>query len=201
MMDILNSIEACAAVNPNNRIVNPYTHLRLAVVHRTDLHTKAPGNPSPIPDDRLCGMNLSAVFRDPLLGTAGRIPYHGLILANGMVEQTLGLLTRGAHARGHNYDSVGWALVGNTDKQECSKEQWDALVFVFSVLAVIHGGLQIIGHTQIPGAAADPKKRCPGRYLDLDALQHAVESRTPTGWMEWDESRTMSWVESQGFTW
>jgi len=167
MMQINNVIAQCA--NKNGRLLDP-AQIRYLVIHHCSLSKKAPGNDNPIPDDKLTGPLLAKAFKDLRLGTTGCTPYHFLITYTG-IDQLLQLSVRGAHARAWNDRSIGIAVVADEDnKVPPLQSQRDNLIALLRVLYPINGGLEIVGHTQLAGASADPHKVCPGPLLNPDQL-------------------------------
>jgi hypothetical protein len=66
--------------------------------------------------------------------------------------------------------------VGDFRKHEPTVSQWGALCDVCEDLATFIGpNAKIMGHTEFPGASADPNKVCPGPLLDMNALRDLVE--------------------------
>jgi N-acetyl-anhydromuramyl-L-alanine amidase AmpD len=85
-----------------------------------------------------------------------RIGYHFVIPLNGLVEYGRALSEIGAHASGHNRDSVGICLIG-TDR--FTIEQWDSLKNLVADLKVRHKTIEaVMGHRDLPGVT----KSCPG---------------------------------------
>ena len=82
------------------------------------------------------------------------IGYHFVINTKGAVECGRSLTETGAHARGHNFSSIGTCLIG-TDR--FSMEQWISLKNHVEALENRFPGLKIIGHRQV-----NPHKTCPG---------------------------------------
>jgi hypothetical protein len=167
-----------------------WSDIQFLVVHRTDLAQLGPDNPNPIPDEQLNGPELCQRFHDaPLqaprgLGTGGRPPYHFLVCHDGHVEQCLPLYVRGAHAVGYNWRSIAVAVVGRCDRTELRPGQWSALVDLCLKLAPINGGLDIVGHTALPGGSGDPNKRCPGKFCDPYIVEMDVARKLPVGWRD-----------------
>lgn len=158
-----------------------YQHLALAsiryiVIHRCSFaHWDALQNRFPISDYDLAGTELAKRFREnPHLGTGQRVPYHLTITTGGQVEQLLPLNRRGAHARGVNWCSWAVTAIGDTDQREMHGKQWEPLIETVRLMRDLCPNAEIVGHTDIPGASGDPNKRCPGRYLSMEAVRRAV---------------------------
>jgi N-acetyl-anhydromuramyl-L-alanine amidase AmpD len=157
------------------------THIRYCVVHRISLaqyHAKQ--NPNPISDKDLDAHGLIHSFQNTALGTGGWAPYHFLVKPNGKWEQVIALGYRGAHSRGYNHCSIAVAVVGNTEDREMSTKQYNGLV---KLLRLLREGwiIDIVGHDELPGACGDPNKRCPGRFLPMDALRRELGEFKYTG--------------------
>jgi hypothetical protein len=151
-----------------------YSRIRYIVIHRISLAFKTDANPHPIPDDQLGAVGLAMAFKDRGLCTGGRPPYHILICMDGAAEQILPLSVQGVHARRYNDESIAIAMAGNTDMREAPLAQHKTLVEVCKPIYKLNGGLQIAGHTDLPGASGDPRKRCPGRFLPLEPIIQKV---------------------------
>lgn len=181
----------CRAANPNNTAILLRLAISHLVVHRTDLDTLDPeANPDPVPNDQLDGPALALRFANPRLGTAGRIPYHFLLRADEptwTLEQMLPLSARGAHAIGYNWRAIGVAAVGDFRRYPPQPGAYDKLVRLCGLLIPINGGLLTVGHTDLPGAAADTTKVCPGSYLPVKPLAAQALASLPEGWMGWTE--------------
>lgn len=95
-------------------------------------------------------------------GWAG-IGYHYVIRKNGTIERGRPLPTVGAHAQGHNYDTIGINVTGNFDKERPTKEQITSLERLIAALCNIYhidpGVTTIEGHRDVN--ATD----CPGNHL------------------------------------
>lgn len=193
----------CLAYKGKPLNISNVTHL---VIHRCDLHQIGPDNPHPVADEMLDGQTLAMRFRASTqpppygLGTYGRIPYHAVVDLRANIQQILPLSLMGAHAIGYNWRSWGVAVVGDTDQRPATADQWEALVWVCSSLAVANRGLIISGHTSLPGASADPTKRCPGRYLPVTRLGVEAERRMPPGWQGADQGMVANWLRTDGWT-
>jgi len=143
--------------------------MKYIVIHRVSLaNYDKDQNPDPISDELLNAKEVALRFKNKALGTLGYTPYHILIKQNGTIEQMLPLSVRGAHSKGYNWCSWAVAVVGNTDQNEIKDAQYHPLVLVCKYLS--RPGLEIVGHTDLPGASADPNKKCPGRFLPLEPI-------------------------------
>ena len=94
------------------------------------------------------------------------IGYHYVIRRNGRLEIGRPLWRVGAHARGHNRDSIGVCLIGGVDAEDRTKAdcnytsaQWDEL-HLFISKTVREQRIQaanIVGHRDLP----EVTKACP----------------------------------------
>lgn len=169
------------------RHVRPLKIIQQIVVHKTSLSQKGEDNPCPIHDSVLDVYALCETFRDnKLLGTGCWMPYSVLIRRDGTAEQCAPLKIRTAHARSWNVSSIGIALVGDFDQQPPFSAQWRSLVCVISSLAMLNGGLDIVGHTDLYAASGDPNKHCPGKYLNLRQVEIEVANSLPNNWQKLD---------------
>ncbi len=102
-----------------------------------------------------------------------KIGYHYVIRRDGTVETGRPLNRAGAHARGHNHDSIGIVLVGGVDEEfiaekNFTEEQLNVLHDLITDLQLTIYRQQtrmvdIIGHRDLPGVAKD----CPS--MDIEA--------------------------------
>ena len=88
------------------------------------------------------------------------IGYHYIIRRNGSIETGRPLEQAGAHASGHNAESVGICLVGGIDEKgnpQCNytPSQWDTLAKLVNDLKHKYPTATVIGHNQIA------QKACP----------------------------------------
>lgn len=98
------------------------------------------------------------------------IGYHFVIRRNGDIETGRNINTPGAHARGHNKNSVGICMVGGVDANDRGKatanftlEQYLSLFELISELKEKYGALDVFGHHEV-----DQLKACP--CFDVRAL-------------------------------
>ena len=95
-------------------------------------------------------------------GWAG-IGYHYVIRTDGTIERGRPLATVGAHAQGHNFDTVGINVTGNFDVEKPTAAQLKALENLLASLCSIYGiepgAATICGHRDFN--ATD----CPGKNL------------------------------------
>lgn len=83
------------------------------------------------------------------------IGYHFVIYLNGATATGRALEEAGAHARGHNHNSIGIALAG---RDAFTLYQWRALRETLEALRTRFGDVPVIGHRTLVGA----RKICPG---------------------------------------
>lgn len=81
------------------------------------------------------------------------IGYHYVITPKGELENGRPEYWSGAHARGHNKNSIGICLIG-TD--EYNQDQWSVLKKLLTKLSAKYINAKIIGHNEIS------RKTCPG---------------------------------------
>ncbi|WP_240451745.1 N-acetylmuramoyl-L-alanine amidase [Helicobacter sp. L8] len=108
-----------------------------------------------------------------------KIGYHYVIGINGEVERGRMLEEVGAHAKGHNSDSVGICYIGGLDangksKDTRSPEQIDALFNLLGYLTHMFPDALIYGHRDF-----EPNKDCPcfeARNYNKMFYPHKVEN-------------------------
>lgn len=83
------------------------------------------------------------------------IGYHYVIYVDGTVHTGRSVEEIGAHAYGHNQNSIGICLIG-TDK--FSRAQWLAASELVHVLMKAYPAAEVLGHRDLAGV----KKTCPG---------------------------------------
>lgn len=119
--------------------------------------------------------------------------YNMLIGPDGAVDVTGSLEQVGAHAVGWNHRSLGIAAYGCFDPEPESlplahlphnlhptPQQLAALeTLVLGLCWWLGKRLYVAGHTELPNASRFPGKRCPGRYLDMDALRALTGTELP----------------------
>ena len=82
------------------------------------------------------------------------IGYHIVIKRNGVVQFGEPIDNRGAHVKGHNYESVGVCLVGGLDENgkaenNFTKRQFESLEVVLISLASKYPEAEILGHRDL----------------------------------------------------
>jgi len=89
------------------------------------------------------------------------VGYHRVIRRNGAIEKGRPIHVVGAHALGHNHDSIGVCLIGGMKEKEkkpdCNftKWQWHALEVLIETLQAKYGPLDVFGHRDVSS------KECP----------------------------------------
>lgn len=88
------------------------------------------------------------------------IGYHFVIRRDGTLDTGRPIKKAGAHARGHNFNSLGVCLVGGVDDEGRSVAnftmlQYSALYSLLRQWVTEHGDIKIIGHRDLPGVAKD----------------------------------------------
>ena len=89
------------------------------------------------------------------------IGYHYVITRDGELEQGRPIEKAGAHAKGHNSNSIGVCLVGGmkangTPDCNYTRAQWDKLGSVVGMLQTVYSVGTVIGHRDL-----DSGKECP----------------------------------------
>lgn len=82
------------------------------------------------------------------------VGYHYVITRDGVIEPGRPVERPGAHARGHNANSIGVCLVGGVDrnqKPDCNftRLQWGSLSVLVDSLLQAYGPLKVIGHRDL----------------------------------------------------
>lgn len=77
----------------------------------------------------------------------------------------------GAHAPGHNADSLGICLVGNFDTDHIPVMQWNKALEVCRDLMIVFNidRSKVLGHRE-----ATPQRTCPGAHFDLDEFRRSL---------------------------
>lgn len=82
------------------------------------------------------------------------VGYHYVIRRSGALEHGRDIEKAGAHAEGHNANSIGICMAGGIDsagrpKNNFTDAQWDTLKDLVTKLIAQYGAVKIIGHNQI----------------------------------------------------
>jgi len=90
------------------------------------------------------------------------IGYHYVIRRNGVVEKGRDVSIAGAHAKGHNFNSIGICLVGGIDDDSKADDnynlkQYNALIQLISFLKITFPIDDVLGHRDLPSV----NKSCP----------------------------------------
>lgn len=93
------------------------------------------------------------------------VGYHYVILEDGSIQIGRDLNTSGAHARGHNSDSIGICLIG---KDSFTSSQFKALEFLTKGLIKQLKIEHIIGHCDVSS------KTCPNFNVQEFKLNHGI---------------------------
>lgn len=94
-------------------------------------------------------------FRNRQNSVLSAIGYHFAIYTNGACATGRHLDEVGAHAAGHNANSIGICLIG-TDK--FTHAQWEMLRANVWAMRKLHPAARVLGHRDLPAV----KKTCPG---------------------------------------
>ncbi|WP_298434521.1 N-acetylmuramoyl-L-alanine amidase [Geobacter sp.] len=141
--------------------------INLIVVHCADTPD---GRPQTVADidawHRARGFHRSPRFKTAFNPSLTSIGYHYVIYVDGTVHTGRHPDEVGAHAVGHNHDSLGICLLGQS---RYTAAQWDALRNLVNDLLIEHGGKQttVCGHRDLPNV----HKECPG--FDVDTWRAA----------------------------
>lgn len=88
------------------------------------------------------------------------IGYHYIIRRNGKVEMGRPVEQPGAHARGHNKDSIGVVMIGGRGSKGAdsnfTSKQWKTLESLVKALRNDFSGSEVVGHRDLDGS-----KECP----------------------------------------
>jgi hypothetical protein len=106
------------------------------------------------------------------------IGYNFLVAPDGMVYEGRGWAFRGAHAKGHNFESVGVAYVGDGSKPVPSAAK-RAIMDLHREAERRFGALEIVGHRDVGRTA------CPGDVLYRWVAQADADDVAPVskGWV------------------
>ena len=102
-------------------------------------------------------------------GWAG-VGYHIFITKDGEIWVGRPLDVVGAHAYGHNHESIGVCFEGDFNKEVMGKEQEDAGEYLLTLLGVAYPGARLCRHGEL-----NSKKTCPGARFPFERLQQRVE--------------------------
>lgn len=107
-----------------------------------------------------------------------KVGYHFVIRRNGMVELGREIDEIGAHAEGHNSNSVAICLVGGVDANDTKKAkdnftdaQWDTLLRLVKELQEKYPTAKVLGHRDLPGV----QKACPSFDVTMWLTKVAFE--------------------------
>jgi len=100
------------------------------------------------------------------------IGYHYVIYANGEIATGRDIRKKGAHVKGHNFDSVGIAYVGGLNKDlvptdTMTMEQDVSFLHLVNSLRVVFGDLSVHGHNEFSSKAC-PSFRVQDKYEFLN---------------------------------
>lgn len=198
-MHVYNRTHLCVPIHPYRTRALRIDAIETVVVHRLSLARDVPQNPRVVDDSRLDGECIADGFiGHKQMGTGGEVPYHVLVRQDATVEQLLPLIQRGAHAIGYNARSWAVAVAGNWDETAMPTHICEAMIDVVATLAVLP--MNVHGHTELAGASKDPKKRCPGRFVNMDEIREAVRKRFPPWSYTWNIRDRLRHIVEAGFT-
>ena len=99
------------------------------------------------------GGNVSVIRQWHLARGWNDVGYHFIIRQDGEIEVGRTLDVIGAHCKGHNHDSIGTCLIGDT---QFSPQQFESLRRLHKSLQVLFPGIKAFPHNQF-----NPHKTCP----------------------------------------
>lgn len=90
------------------------------------------------------------------------IGYHTVIRRNGEIEKGRDMGIAGAHAKGHNFGSIGVCLIGGIDDDgkaddNYTLKQYNGLIQLISFYEMTFPIEEVLGHRDLPGV----NKECP----------------------------------------
>lgn len=99
------------------------------------------------------------------------IGYNYLIEKNSEIFEARGMYI-GAHAKGHNPEAIGIAIVGNFDENLPSKDQEESLIklCIYFMIKYDIEANKVIGHKELDGVT----KSCPGEKFNMDELRNIL---------------------------
>ena len=110
--------------------------------------------------------------------TGSKMPYTHVIRRDGRIEQALPWTEVGPHAYAWNTRSASVGVVGDFRDHEPTAEQWDSLVWLCTVAALVVGGADgVYGHDELGDGRRDKSKACPGPRLEMRLLRAQVRER------------------------
>ena len=103
---------------------------------------------------------------------------NGRLTEDGKIYDGRPIEMPGAHAFGHNKNSIGIAMIGNFDHSKPTDKQMATLSQLLVKLCGDYGlGADAIrGHRELEYA----KTACPGKYVDMDSVRTAVTTSLPS---------------------
>ncbi len=91
------------------------------------------------------------------------VGYHYVITRDGAIQHGRDLAVMGAHAKGHNHESIGICLIGGVNDDmdaefNFTRQQLAALEDVLNDMLAVYYNAEVIGHRDI---MADGHTKCP----------------------------------------
>lgn len=112
--------------------------------------------------------------------TGNVMPYTFWIGQDGVICQTLPLMTIGWHAKSWSKEAVGIAVNHDCRKSPLPGIMYDALVTLETVLSICKGEIRIAFHDKLEKATNTPGKECPGNCLVYKDLKQSVKANMTT---------------------
>lgn len=102
------------------------------------------------------------------------IGYNYLIENSSMIFEARGMYI-GAHAKNHNFEAIGIAVVGNFDEFLPSEEQLNSLIELCTYFMFKYDiePSKVLGHRELSGVT----KSCPGNKFNMDKFRELLRMR------------------------
>lgn len=135
----------------------------------------------PTPIDDAVSLARAHAEHPELAGVTGRMPYHFVVRADGIVEQAVGCRMNTPHARRWNNTSVAVAVLGDFNVESPTSMQWQASIELATSLCSYFALARVVGHHgrepfTLPGSSSDKTKVCPGEAFPLERFIKTVGS-------------------------
>ena len=115
--------------------------------------------------------SVADIRKDHLKRGFDDIGYHFVIRLDGNIDVGRQLEVVGAHAYGHNNDSVGIAYVGGELTDTRTFEQKRSMLALIKILRSVFPQTTIRGHRDLPGV----RKRCPSFEVKDWLLENGID--------------------------
>ena len=162
-MEVFDCRKEVGALAASDHKQRPLALIEYQIIHRIDVGET--------------GVEVAEFFTDPKWHTAGRMPYHFVVLRDGRIDYCVALDKIGDAAIGTNRAGIQIAVVGDFRKHPVRPRQSEALVELCTALSEFTGKSMIEGHTDQTGRSGDINKVCPGKHLNVAGLRLEVRDR------------------------